>query len=518
MTGWNGDGRRGGATLVLCGLLGWLATRADAQTEIPSLPFGAHDYVGYAVDDLPGHMQAPLVQATNNTPASNPLTNAGATLGRVLFYDRQLSHDHSVACASCHQQATGFGDTDPLSQGVNGLTGRHSMSLSNVGYYERGRAFWDERAASLEEQALLPIQDPVEMNLDLPTLVTRLEGTPFYAQLFEAAFGTPEVTPARIGQAIAQFERSMVSYQAPIDQVFTGAEPNLAVLTPRERQGFAIFHGPQAQCSNCHTTSAFVSDAPHNIGLDSVDTDEGAGNGRFKAPSLRNAEVRGHFMHDGRFSSLEEVIDFYSEGVNEDNPNIAPNMANRNFTQQEKDALLAFLRLLTDNQFLTDEKFSNPFVLACDFDGDGQCGIDDLNTLLAAGPIAGGVAIGSDNQRYDINFDGVLNGNDLEMWLTEAALVDGLASPYQVGDANLDSQVDGQDFIIWNSSKFTAQTAWDRGDFNGDGLVDGQDFVLWNGSKFTASDGNVVPEPDVSLSGWGGLLWLVVNRLRRRHR
>lgn len=487
---------------------------AFAQRVVPELPQTEHDYYGYAVTNLPAHYQSGDVQSKNNTPVDNPLTNAGATLGRVLFYDKQLSHDYTVGCASCHQQATGFGDTEVKSQGVNGETGRHSMALTNVGYYENGKAFWDERANSLEEQALMPIQDPIEMNLDLPTMVTRLENSPYYAELFQNAFGTSEVTPERVGKAIAQFERSMVSYNSAYDKVFENGFPNLGAMTDLQRDGYQVYHGGAGRCRSCHATEAQIGDEARNIGLDSLDTDEGAGDGKFKTPSLRNAEVRGRFMHDGRFGSLEEVIEFYSSGVNLDNPNVDDRMVNLNLTQYEKDALLEFLKMLTDWDFLTDEKFADPFRFACDFDADGDCGVDDVDSMLAIGPISGGVAVDSLTERYDMNADGVIDPDDLVEWLSEAALVDGLASPYKTGDANLDGVVNGEDFLVWNANKFTAGTAWSDGDFNGDGNIDGLDFIQWNANKFTSSLPVAVPEPSSGLFVLLGCLAIV--RRRRR--
>lgn len=478
---------------------------------VPNLPPQDHDYYGYAVTNLPAQFQEPVLEEADNTPLDNQITNPGATLGRVLFYDKQLSHNYSVACASCHTQETGFNDTRRFSQGVNGQTGRHSMALSNAKYYENGRFFWDERAATLEDQVLMPIQDPIEMNLDLATLTTRLENTPYYEALFESAFGSTEVTTDRISKAMAQFIRSMVSYQSAYDSIFDSAgNPDLGQLDPAQQRGFQMFHSGQGLCATCHVSAAQIADQARNIGLDEIDIDLGAGDGRFKSPSLRNAEVRGKFMHDGRFNTLEEVIEFYSTGIHQNNPNLDPTLQGfvGNFTQQDKDGLLAFLEMFTDWNFLTDEKFSDPFIFACDFDANGVCGIEDVNALLAEGPIDGGVPVGTSNQRYDINGDGVLNNNDLALWLSEAALVDGLASPYKLGDANLDGFVDGLDFILWNESRFTASLAWDNGNFNGDGFVDGQDFILWNTTKFTASDLAAVPEPSAGLLFLLGLLGL----------
>lgn len=496
----------------------WILVRPSAaQTLVPNLPTQLDDYYGYAVTNLPSHYRDAGLAATDNTPADNPITNDGATLGRVLFYDKRLSHNFGVACASCHTQNTGFSDVRRKSQGVNGQTARHSMALGNAKFYSSGRFFWDERAATLEDQVLMPIQDPVEMGMDLATLTTRLSQTTFYGDLFNAAFGTPDVTSERISKALAQFVRSMVTYQSRYDSIFdSNGFPDLGQLTEPELRGFQLFHSTSGLCAQCHVTTAQVSDTVHNVGLDLVDTDQGAGDGRFKSPSLRNSEVRGRYMHDGRFSSLEEVVEFYSSGI-QPNVNLDPVLVDfpGGFSPEDAAGLVAFLKTLTDWNFLTDPKYSNPFVFACDFDGNGDCNVVDLNTLLAEGPISAGVQVDASNARYDMNGDDVLNDVDLEIWLSEAALVDGYASPYKRGDANLDGVVDGADFILWNQFKFTSSLAWNQGDFNGDGVVDGSDFIHWNQNKFTSLDSSPVPEPSLlPLALFAGLVFQLGRRTR----
>jgi cytochrome c peroxidase len=356
-----------------------------APPQVPSLPSQSAFYVKYASDDLPAHFKNGEVGALDNTPADNLLTDAGATLGRVLFYDTRMSHDSSTSCASCHRQANGFSDPNQFSKGIGGqLTGRHSMALANGKYYVSGAAFWDERAGSLEEQALIPIESPSEMGSTLAEVVTKLSQTQFYPALFQAAFGTPEVTPQRIGKAIAQFERAMVSYQAKYDTAFApGAdEPDFAaVFTADELAGEAIFHGV-GRCGGCHTTHGQVGQQAANVGLDATIIDPGAGEGRFKTPSLRNVAVRGRFMHDGRFSTLEEVVEFYNSDV-QDTPALDESL--RNPTQlgldpQQVQQLVAFLGTLTDNVFLTSELFSGPLVtLPGDYDGNGAVEMADYN-------------------------------------------------------------------------------------------------------------------------------------------
>jgi cytochrome c peroxidase len=330
---------------------------SDARAPIP-----AH----YSLANAPGGSAL----AQSNMRPDNLTSDAGATLGRVLFYDTRLSANDQISCASCHKQQFGFGDTAKFSTGfLGGSTGRHSMALANARFYGRGRFFWDERAATLEEQALQPIQDPVEMGMTLPDLVEKLKVTPFYPSLFTAAFGTPEITADRVGRAIAQFVRGMVSYGSRFDSTFApGAPgPDLNRLTQQERDGLQLFNGP-AGCAPCHATNAHISDNVHNTGLDATITDDGAGNGRFKAPSLRNVEVRGRFMHDGRFTSLEQVVDFYNAGV-QPNPGLdgrlrvpggaAPRRLN--LTVAQRDAIVAYLKTLTDRALMSDIRFSNPF-------------------------------------------------------------------------------------------------------------------------------------------------------------
>lgn len=324
---------------------------------------------------VPFHYTAPgspggSALATSNTPAANLTTDAGALLGRVLFHDRRLSANDRVSCSSCHVQQFGFGDTAQFSIGfAGGRTTRHSPGIANSRYYRPGRFFWDERAATLEDQALQPIQNAVEMGLTIPQAVEKIRLTPFYGPLFQAAFGSQEITSERISRAIAQYVRSIVSYGSRFDSTFApGAPgPNLAQLTPQEQQGFNLFNG-QAGCARCHVTNAHVSDGVHNTGLDPTITDVGTGNGAFKSPSLRNVAVRGRYMHDGRFTSLDQVVAFYDSGIQQ-NPGldgrlrIGPNGAPQrlNLTQAQRDAIVAYLRTLTDAPLLTDSRFSNPF-------------------------------------------------------------------------------------------------------------------------------------------------------------
>ena len=338
----------------------------------PTLPALGERYSN-ATAPLPAHFAAPgpggAVLATDNMPATNPITDAGATLGRVLFHDLRLSANDRVACASCHIQSLGFGDTARLSRGfLGGLTKRHAMGLANARFYQRGRFFWDERAATLEAQVLAPIQDSTEMGMTLDALTLKLAATTYYRPLFQAAFGTSEITSDRVARALAQYTRALVSGTSKFDRAFTGPGPaNFGgVFTTQEQQGEAVFR--TAGCARCHATNAQVSDDIHNTGLDATITDVGAGGGRFKAPSLRNVAVRAPFTHDGRFTTLAQVVEFYNSGVQAN-----PNLDNRlrgpggaplrlNLTQGDKAALVAFLATLTDSTMLAAPKFATPFV------------------------------------------------------------------------------------------------------------------------------------------------------------
>jgi cytochrome c peroxidase len=304
----------------------------------------------------------------DNTPPTNPTTDAGATLGRVLFYDTKLSANNRISCGTCHQQRFSFADSAQFSRGVTGaLTRRHTMALVNARFYRNARFFRDERAATLEAQTLQPVQDPREMGLPLDSLAPRLRRASYYPALFKAAFGTSEITNDRVARALAQFVRSLVSFHAPLDEVFRGGgPPNVAVLTAQQRDGRALFNGT-AWCSRCHRTNALELDHPDNIGLDVADTDAGAGDGAFKAPSLRNVAIHPPYMHDGRFKTLAEVVEFYDHGI-QDNPHLdarlrSPNGAPQrlHLSKAQQDALVAYMATFTDQEFLRDARFSDPF-------------------------------------------------------------------------------------------------------------------------------------------------------------
>jgi cytochrome c peroxidase len=340
--------------------------------NLPATPFN------YAGVQLPGYFLNNDLIREDNTPNNNPVTNDGATLGRVLFYDKKMSANNTVSCASCHQQENGFSDSAMFSVGFDGgLTGRNSMGLANARYYQNGRFFWDERANTLEDQVLMPIQDHVEMGMTLADLEVKLGAEEYYDELFTNAFGDDTVTSNRISLALAQFIRSMVSYESKYDAglaLTNNPGANFPNFTQSENLGKNLFFSNRTRCSDCHDTNVFVGDQARNNGLDAVFTDFGVGGvtgnandtGEFKVPSLRNIELTGPYMHDGRFSTLAQVIQHYNNGVQNsqflDNRLRQGNGVRRlNLNPQESQALIDFLLTLTDNNFIADEKFSDPF-------------------------------------------------------------------------------------------------------------------------------------------------------------
>jgi cytochrome c peroxidase len=353
----------------------------DPVAAVLNLPSSPYNYSNPA---LPGYLTAPPLQGQVNTPAGNPITDNGATLGRVLFYDKNLSANNTISCASCHKQSNAFADPVAKSAGFNGgLTGRNSMSLIDAKYYPNGRFFWDQRAATLEDQTLLPIQDLTEMGMTLPQLETKLKSLAYYPSLFQKAFGDNTINSSRIAAALSQFVRSIVSYQSKYDAgraAFPAAPappPNAIFpnFTAQENRGKELFLLPQNACAACHGSETFTAPQEKNNGLDLVTVDRGFGavvnntnqDATFKVTTLRNVELTAPYMHDGRFSTLEEVVEHYSTGV-KNHPNLSPQLRLpngqprlANLSPQDKAALVAFLKTLTDATVATELKYSNPF-------------------------------------------------------------------------------------------------------------------------------------------------------------
>ena len=295
-------------------------------------------------------------------PADNPYNEQAVSLGKKLFFDGQLSSDGMVSCAKCHMPSNGFTDVDQISLGVGDAEGfRHSMTLTNVAW---GRSFfWDGRARSLEEQALGPVETQHEMNESWDNVVSKLQADPEYPTLFEESYGTQTITKELVVKAIAQYERTLISDNSKYDKYLRGE----VTLSASEKLGENLFFSEKTECFHCHGTILFTDSQFHDNGLDEQYSDLGLGaitgldrdKGKFKSPTLRNVEYRQHFMHDGRFSSLAEVVEHYNSGVN-NSPNIDPLMQNGralNLTDEEKQGLIDFMKTLSDPDFI--EKHSN---------------------------------------------------------------------------------------------------------------------------------------------------------------
>lgn len=311
-------------------------------SSIPNLPASVYNYSDPA---LPAHIAA-ILPSADNTPADNPITNDGATLGRVLFYDKNLSKNNTVSCGSCHRQDLSFSDSAIKSKGfLGGSTNRHSMSLLNVRFYRSGKMFWDERANTLEDQVLQPIQNTTEMGMTLTELIPKISSLNYYPSLFQKAFGSTDVNADRISKALAQFVRSIVTYQSKYDQVKQG----LASFTPDERDGETLFlTAGNNTCGGCHSPPMFLTSSPARpFGLPDPN-DPGINNqNRFKSGSLRNIVLTAPYFHNGSISSLQTML--------------SSNIPAHSVAPQDRQKLLAFLQTLSDQTVLTDAKYSDPF-------------------------------------------------------------------------------------------------------------------------------------------------------------
>jgi len=318
-------------------------------------------------------------------PPDNPLTNEGVALGRMLFYETKLSSNGTMSCGSCHQQNKAFTDGLAKAVGVDGIANpRGTMSLANVMW--SNTLTWDGAFPTLEAQAHKPIENPIEMHQSLPVGVSKLQNTSTYPPLFEAAFGTRTITGDLVLKALTQFERTLISGNSRYDK-FTRTQQGLSAdelagftlykthITPRQVRG--------AECFHCHTqplTSSNFAAQFFNNGLDMTFTDLGRGgvtklpvdNGKFVAPTLRNITLTAPYMHDGRFTTLEQVLDHYSDHVQMNSPGLDVNLiqgindpilnpGRMGLTATEKRQVIAFLKTLTDSTFITDKRFSDPF-------------------------------------------------------------------------------------------------------------------------------------------------------------
>lgn len=326
----------------------------------------------------------PLVYPANfggriNVPQNNPTTKEGVALGRKLFYEKKLSADNSMSCGTCHQQKLAFTDGLAFSVGVDkSLTSRNSMSLVNLLWVRN--FFWDGRSASLEDQAVFPMTNEHEMGQSLETSVRKLQQTPGYQELFVRAFGEGSIDADKIRKVLAQFERTLISADSPYDRYLAGTyQP-----TAQELRGMNLFMdapAPERQvrganCGHCHGGPKTFKELFHNNGLDAEPADSGRevvsrqaeDKGRFRVPTLRNIALTAPYMHDGRFGTLDEVLDHYNEHIRE-SPTLSSflkGVSNEKggrtlmLTSGEKADILAFLHMLTDTTFINNPAFSDP--------------------------------------------------------------------------------------------------------------------------------------------------------------
>ena len=297
-----------------------------------------------------------------NIPTNNPMTVEGVALGNKLFHDKILSGNEMQACASCHLQSAAFSDTNQFSTGIDGFIGdRNASTIINAGWNNSN--FWDGRASSLEEQAFEPVVNPVEMNDTWLNVEMKLNADIEYPTLFKNAFNIDYIDSNHVVMAIAQFERTLISANSKFDKYLRGETQ----LTASELGGYAIFNSEKGDCFHCHGTQMFMDNLFHNNGLDPEPfTDLGLGkitnnasdNAKFKTPTLRNIEFSSPYMHDGRFSTLEEVVEHYNSG-GEYSLTVDPLMkklgVGLQLTNQEKQDLVAFLKTLTDSDFITEK-------------------------------------------------------------------------------------------------------------------------------------------------------------------
>lgn len=344
----------------------------------PYLPEKLFDYdipFPYYLTVTPGWVK------TNAGTLNHEMTSEKATLGRVLFYDKRLSENYEVSCATCHKQEFAFADNHRFSEGINGAkTDRNTPNINDLGWRTEFSPFvvplfWDARETDLDKMVLQPISHQGELGHDLDILVEKLASTQFYPSLFEAAFGDPTITSERIGVALGQFVRSLSTFDSKYDQSRSGG----AALNEAELAGEELF---KENCAVCHKPHHFGQLAPTSNSLPSNDPGYGAvtGNsadiGKFKTPSLRNIELTAPYMHDGRFQTLEEVLIFYSDSI--PNPPVGPVYYNPvtnqpfslgaiDFDETEIQNLLAFLKTLTSEELISHEKFSDPFQAVDEF-------------------------------------------------------------------------------------------------------------------------------------------------------
>ncbi len=364
-------------------ILGFLSCKDDDNG--PSVSPG-EDLTGIAYEPTPYELTIPAGLPSMSIPPDNPLTVEGIELGRRLFYDPILSKDSTISCSSCHNLKFNFNDNKAISPGVGGLMGtRSSMSLINVGFQSKG-LFWDGRSMTLEDQALHPVENPVEMAEIWDNVEVKLQRHKDYQKRFRQAFGIEnslEITKELAAKALAQFERTLISANSRYDKKRWQLDPNPFLLSDLEVDGQKIYYDdllaqngePFGHCAHCHDGSAlYTSEFYRNNAITEVNSlndfpDKGLGaitgnltdNGMFKSPSLRNIALTAPYMHDGRFQTLEEVIEHYNSGGHFADNVVSLSIQPLHLSDYDKQALIAFLHTLTDTSYYSNPAFSNPF-------------------------------------------------------------------------------------------------------------------------------------------------------------
>jgi cytochrome c peroxidase len=283
-------------------------------------------------------------------PAGNPQTTLKIHLGKQLYFDTRLSKDNTISCATCHDPAMGWSDAGPTSAGIRGQKGgRRAPPVSNAAYLPL--QFWDGRAPSLEEQAKGPIQNPIEMGNTHDAMLRTVGDIPGYVEVFKTVFGPGTITTDQVAQAIAAFERTVVTTDSPFDRYVRGNED---ALTDQEKWGLEIFNG-KAHCTACHWGSNFTDGRFHNIGVKPQDpakpdlgrseiTKDPKDKGAFKTPTVRDAAKRAPYLHDGSEKTLETLVEFYNRGGDVEDENLDPLMVPLGLSLAEKAALVAFMK------------------------------------------------------------------------------------------------------------------------------------------------------------------------------
>ena len=325
--------------------------------------------------EIPSHFPQMII------PEDNPMTVEGVELGRKLFYETMLSGDNSISCAECHAPSSAYSDPNQFSTGIDGIQGgRNSMALINLGWNQA--FFWDGRAKTLEEQILVPVEDPIEMHETWTNAVSELSASIEYRNMFFKAFGDGGIDSTRVAKAIAQFLRTMISGSSKYDVMYkfeNGLSLNsteqgiYTTVTPSEWAGYDLFKSLNgADCFHCHNGPLMQVHKFSNNGLDATFSDLGRGgvtgnpndNGKFKVPTLRNIAYSAPYMHDGRLATLDDVINHYSNFI-QMSPTIDPliEFAGQGGVQLdalEKDLLKQFLMTLSDENFVNNPDFQEP--------------------------------------------------------------------------------------------------------------------------------------------------------------